>query len=90
MLIQNSVDAAINKCFGVTKCGCVYLSENQHDLIITEENDNVYVLLVRLPGLIRQIPLYDYMITGLILGLRPANEKRRYIATTSLTGWAQA
>ena len=28
-------------------------------------------------------------ITGLILGLRPANERRRYFVTTSLSGWAQ-
>ena len=28
--------------------------------------------------------------TWLILGLRPANERRRYFVTTSLTGWAQA
>ena len=27
--------------------------------------------------------------TGLILGLRPANERRRYFVTTSLNGWAQ-
>ena len=27
--------------------------------------------------------------TGLILGLRPANERRRYKVTTSLIGWAQ-
>ena len=27
--------------------------------------------------------------TGLILGLRPANERRRYFVTTSLIGWAQ-
>ena len=27
---------------------------------------------------------------GLILGLRPANERRRYFITTSLIGWAQA
>ena len=26
---------------------------------------------------------------GLILGLRPVNERRRYFATTSLIGWAQ-
>ena len=25
--------------------------------------------------------------TGLILGLHPANERRRYFVTTSLTGW---
>ena len=28
--------------------------------------------------------------TGLILGLRPANERRRYKVTASLIGWAQA
>ena len=28
--------------------------------------------------------------TGLILGLRPANERRRYFVTTSLIDWAQA
>ena len=27
---------------------------------------------------------------GLILGLRPVNERRRYFVTTSLIGWAQA
>ena len=31
---------------------------------------------------------YTY-ISGLILGLRPANEKRRYKVTPSLIGWAQ-
>ena len=31
-----------------------------------------------------------FYITGLILGLRPANERRRYFVTTSLIGWAQA
>ena len=28
--------------------------------------------------------------TGLILGLRPANERRRYKVTPSLIGWAQS
>ena len=27
--------------------------------------------------------------TGWFLGLRPANERRRYFATTSLIGWVQ-
>ena len=27
--------------------------------------------------------------SGLILGLRPANERRRYFVTTSLIGWSQ-
>ena len=30
-----------------------------------------------------------YRAPGLILGLRPANERRRYNVTTSLTGWAK-
>ena len=29
-------------------------------------------------------------VSGLILGLRPANERSRYKVTTSLIGWAQA
>ena len=29
-------------------------------------------------------------MAGLILGWRPANERRRYFVTTSLIGWAQA
>ena len=29
------------------------------------------------------------IISGLILGLRPANERRRYFVTMSLIGWAQ-
>ena len=33
---------------------------------------------------------YKYEYAGLILGLPPANEKQRYIVTTSLIGWAQA
>ena len=32
---------------------------------------------------------FCYIITGLILGLRPANERRRYKVTTSLIGWVQ-
>ena len=27
---------------------------------------------------------------GLLLGLRPANERRRYFVTSSLIGWVQA
>ena len=32
----------------------------------------------------------DLLISGLILDLRPANERRCYFVTTSLFGWAQA
>ena len=35
------------------------------------------------------ISLVQYPIAGLILGLRPTNERRRYVVTTSLIGWAQ-
>ena len=31
----------------------------------------------------------DSTVTGLILGLRPANERRRYLETMSLIGWVQ-
>ena len=31
----------------------------------------------------------QYMGPGLVLGMRPANERWRYFVTTSLTGWAQ-
>ena len=46
-----------------------------------------------LPELIMTKYLMLFIITGtllgLILGLRPANERRRYFVTTSLIGWAQ-
>ena len=32
----------------------------------------------------------SYVVPGLNLGLRPANERRRYFVTTSLIGWAQS
>ena len=34
-------------------------------------------------------PLWLLIHAGLILGLRPANERWRYFVTTSLIGWAQ-
>ena len=44
----------------------------------------------RSPGLTKagSAPI-RYDLSGLILGLRPANEIRRYFVTTSLIGWAQ-
>ena len=36
------------------------------------------------------LSLHGIIMLGLILGLRPANERRRYFGTTSLIGWAQA
>ena len=37
-----------------------------------------------------EIAGYGEERTRLILGLRPANERRRYFVTTSVIGWAQA
>ena len=39
----------------------------------------------------KHTPLFvtKYILPGLILGLRPANERRRYKVTPSLIGWAQ-
>ena len=34
--------------------------------------------------------LQQHVVTGVILGLRPANEKRRYKVTPSLIAWAQS
>ena len=31
-----------------------------------------------------------FLLSGLILGLHPANERRRYFVTTVLIGWVQA
>ena len=36
------------------------------------------------------LALLEIQITGLILGLHPANERRRYKVTPSLIGWAQS
>ena len=33
---------------------------------------------------------HAYTVSGLILSLRPANDRRRYFLTTSLIGWVQA
>ena len=37
----------------------------------------------------KNCPGAEYQVTGLILGLHPANERRRYKVTPSLIGWAQ-
>ena len=42
---------------------------------------DVYTFFVK-----KHVSCYD---PGLILGLRPANERRRYLVMTSLIGWAQ-
>ena len=36
-----------------------------------------------------EVPVMIDTESGLILGLRPANERRRYFVTTSPIGWVQ-
>ena len=60
------------------------------DLIVCVESSHAWV--VNYPEQILHEP-YDppeREYTGLILGLRPANERWRYFVTTSLIGWPQA
>ena len=61
----------------------VYLApaESKYEPIISRRC--VKILYVKYSGV-----LGDPM-TGLVLGLRPANERRRYFVTTSLIGWEQ-
>ena len=44
-------------------------------------------LLFEMTSISQKLDIHD---TELILGLVPANERRRYFVTTSLIGWAQA
>ena len=41
--------------------------------------------------MMREIYVWQYLYykSGLILGMRPANERRRYFVMTSLIGWEQ-
>ena len=48
---------------------------------------HVYIYTETPPG---HCEIYVFVGSGLILGLRPANERRDYFVTTSLIGWAQA
>ena len=55
------------------------------------EKDRQSIGFIVFYGLLTIITPYDTQCTpGLILGLRPANERRRYFVTTSLIGWVQA
>ena len=51
-------------------------------------NKSAYIMPELTPW--RLIYVFTLKTSGLILGLRPANERRRYFVTTSLIGWAQA
>ena len=42
------------------------------------------------PALLAPAKYYHLLLSGLILGLPPANERRRYLVTASLIGWVQA
>ena len=61
------------------------LYEGGEEVALLDDAVIFLMLLKQPPPLITAHP-----ITGLILGLRPANERRRYFVTTSLIGWAQA
>ena len=50
----------------------------------------IQIILVNISGMNILNDLTQHTLAGLILGLRPANERRRYFVTTSLIGWAQA
>ena len=55
---------------------------------INTVKDNTIVINI---GCFSCLPiLVQYGISGLILGLRPAHERRRQFVTTSLIGWVQA
>ena len=55
-----------------------------------ENNDKSIVMLLIITCTTSFICLENHIpITGLILDLHTANERRRYFVTTSLIGWAQ-
>ena len=45
---------------------------------------------VRAEFVVSSFSSYLYQMSGLIQGLRQANERRRYFVTTSLIDWVQA
>ena len=49
----------------------------------------VFEIYTSPPHLLGNNELLYNLFPGLILGLRPANERRRYKVTPSLIGWAQ-
>ena len=53
----------------------IYMSIISFELVITSRDESTFVQAMAW--------------SGPILGLRPANERRRYFVTTSLVGWAQ-
>ena len=69
------------KLLGIRPYVSVNLSKDASDFVQQYYND-VSFLLVTFGNFI-------HYTTGLILGLRPANERRRYKVTASLIGWAQ-
>ena len=60
---------------------------SEHNATLANELRLFWALYLSLG--IRETHSYVY-ISGPILGLRPANERRRYFVTTSLIGWVQA
>ena len=73
--------------FGVqyTSCSCIVLGYLHVCRADRGQSTRLGVVLTSYMN-----PTLEYVISGLILGFHPANERRRYSVTTSLIGWAQA
>ena len=58
----------------------------------TVDNKLSLILLIAWHGhnLLPEPIMAQFTVVCIVLGLRPANERRRYFVTTSLIGWAQA
>ena len=57
-----------------------------NDILFTIKFKKDMAVVIHIVSLLKAI---SPTLAGLILGLGPANERRRYFVTTSLTGWAQ-
>ena len=82
--------SCLNAKFVVTVTQEVVMTTNSEaasvDNIGFSENDLASLMVV---FEIKETKNMLQVYTGLILGLRPANERQRYIVTTSLIGWTQ-
>ena len=83
--VTHSNDAEMNWYFTICKytswVSCIMIQDWYCLLQIWTFYMWVILCVLHVPG--------DYTL-GLILGFRPTNERRRYIVTTSLIGWAHA
>ena len=68
----------------------IYDTFNQLKNIYIVSSISLYTISLIIPDIMTFLDIEIYTLAGLILCLRPANERRRYFVTTSLIGWAQA